>query len=129
MQARAILPLIDLVLLSFGAILACMTEMERVEYVPVELARAGRGAVAVKHGDFDVITASSAGLFLNAEPVTREELPGRLRGREVVLRAAGDVPTETTLGLTSDLIELGMDVSLGVEGETGLQSMQKEAAP
>lgn len=129
MQAKALLPLIDLVLLSFGAILACMTEMERVEYVPVELAQVGRGAVAVKHGDFDVITASSAGLFLNAEPVTREELPGRLRDREVVLRAAGDVPTEMTLGLTSDLIELGIDVSLGVEGETGLQNTSGRSAP
>jgi len=129
MQARAILPLIDLVLLSFGAILACMTEMERVEYVPVELARVGKGAVAVKHGDFDVVTASPDGLFLNAEPVTRKELPGRLRGREVVLRAAGEVPTEVTLGLTSELIELGVDVSLGVTAQTGRQREYERSRP
>ena len=58
-MAKAILPLIDLVFLTLGSVLAMMTQMERVTAMPVTLAEVGQGSAVVQRGDFDVLTVSA----------------------------------------------------------------------
>ena len=115
MGMKAILPLIDLVFLTLGAILGVMTQMERVESIPVQIAQVGHGAAIVQQGDFRLLALTPKGLTLDSRPVTRTALLSQCAGQDFVLRIQKDVPTEQTLKLLADLVGAGCDVSLEVD--------------
>ncbi len=115
MDIRAILPLIDFVFLTLGAILAAMTQMERITAMPVEIARVGPGAAVVRQGRFSVLTLRSDGMALDGVPITAEELPSVVTGRQLILRAERSLSPQTLLGVLADLLAAGADVSLEVE--------------
>ena len=115
MGMKAILPLVDMVFLGLGALLGVMTQMERVESIPVQIAQVGHDAAIVQQGDFRLLTLTSKGLTLDSRPITRTTLLSQSAGEDFVLRIQKDVPTEQTLKLLADLVGAGCDVSLEVD--------------
>ena len=115
MDARSILPLIDLVFLTLGAILAAMTQMERVTALPVELAEVGPGAAIVRQGEFMVLTVRAESLALDGVALTAQELPALVAGGQVVVRCAGELPSQRLLEVVAEVLGAGADVSLEVE--------------
>lgn len=114
MEAKTILPLIDKVLLSMGALLTIMVHMELVTALPVDVARVDPGAAAVERGDFSVLTLTRDGMSLDGEPIERDRLSRLAGGKRIVLRAQRDLPTEDTLRVLADLVKWGANVSLQV---------------
>ncbi len=62
MNGKTMVPLIDLVFLTLGSILAAMTQMERVEAIPVAVAQVAGSGQAVQRGEFDVVTVTARGV-------------------------------------------------------------------
>ena len=117
MQAKSILPLIDLVFLTLGSLLGIMSHMERVTALPIELAQVGRGAAIVKHGHFSVVTLTEEGVTVDGDPVAPGELGDRVWRKDVVLRPAKTVQTGRTQQVLADLVRAGARVSLEVSEE------------
>jgi biopolymer transport protein ExbD len=115
MDARSILPLIDLVFLTLGAILAAMTQMQRVTALPVELAQVGPGAAIVRQGDLVIVNLLADGMAIDGVPVTAESMPAMVAGRQVIVRCARSLPSERLLGAVAELVAAGTNVSLEVE--------------
>ena len=114
-MTKAILPLLDIVFLTLGSVLACMTQMERVTALPVSVAKVGSGAASVQQGEFDILTLSVEGMALNGRPTSEEQLSGELEGRRVILRAEQSLPTERTLTVLAALVRAGAEVSVEVK--------------
>ncbi len=121
MRTQAMMPLIDLVFLTLGSVLAAMTQMERVTALPVELARVGQGAVVVQQGEFDVLVMKGTGIFLNDEPVDPNALRARLTGRRVVLRVERDLTAGRMMETLAMLHEVATEVSLEVSAHPTLR--------
>jgi biopolymer transport protein ExbD len=115
MKTEILLPLLDIVFLSMGAVLAFMTQMERVPALDIELARVGSGAAVVQHGDFVAVSVTETEIYVDGRSVARENLAGQVSGRRCVLRAGRQVNTQRTLEVLSDLIRAGSDVALQVD--------------
>lgn len=115
MDARTILPLLDLFCLSVGALVGLLSQMEHVTSIPIALAQVGQGSAIVTQGEFVIVTLSEDGMTLDGEPVSSEELPAAVAGRQVVLRPAGDMPTQETLWVLAQLAKTGADVSIEVK--------------
>jgi len=128
MCPKTILPLIDLVFLTLGSVLGAMTQMERVESIPVEVAKVGTGSAAVRHGKFEIIALNADGLTLNGKPAKLDELTGRLAGKEVVLRADRGLPTQRTLAVLGSLAGAGARVAVEVTqtGSTGPETKGRQ---
>ena len=118
MSGKTIVPLIDLVFLTLGSVLAAMTQMQRVESIPVAVSRVGAGAAATPDGQFDVVALTGQGLTWNGQAVAEEQLPDKAAGKNVVLRAQRDLPTERTLGVLAGLTRAADKVSLEVRPHT-----------
>jgi biopolymer transport protein ExbD len=116
-MGKAIVPLIDLVFLTLGSVLAMMTQMERVTAMPVTLAEVGTGSAVVQRGDFDVLTVSAEGLSLNGEPVALEKVASRLAGKRVILRADRALPVERAWRVMAELHKAGCEVAAEVREE------------
>ena len=114
-MTKAILPLIDIVFLTLGSVLACMTQMERVTALPVSVAKVGSGAASVQEGEFEVLTLTTEGMILNGQPTSEEQLSEELGNRRVILRAEQSLPTERTLTVLAALVRAGADVSVEVK--------------
>ena len=110
-----ILPLVDLVFLALGGVLACMTQMQVIRALPVDVACVGRGSVVVLHDNFKVLTLTSKGMSLDGQPITKEQLPFRVSNEKIVLRAHKQLPTQDTVSLLSVLAEAGAEVSIEIE--------------
>lgn len=115
MTGKAILPLIDLVFLTLGSILGVMTEMERVETLPVDITRVGQGASVVKHGRFEIVALTKEGLSLNGEVIALNELVTRVAGTDVVLRADRSLPAGRMVEVIAQLVLAGANVSVEVK--------------
>ncbi len=115
MGARSMLPLIDLVFLTLGAILAAMTQMERVTALPLDVARVGSGAAVVRQGRFSVLSVYNGGMTLDGELISRSQLHVAVAGRQIVLRAERALPTQVLLSVLAEMVRAGADVSLEVE--------------
>ena len=120
-MGKTIVPLIDLVFLTLGSVLAMMTQMERVTAMPISVAEVGSGSAIVQHGKFDVLTLSEGGLTLNDNPVAAEHLDTRLAGKRVVLRADRKLPIERVLRVMVGLHKAGCEVSVEVREEPSTQ--------
>ena len=116
MGARSIVPLIDLVFLTLGAILAAMTQMERVTALPVDVAQVGPGAAMIWQGDFSVLSLRADGMAIDGQPI--ETIPATVAGRQIVVRAERTLETQTLLEALAELVRLGAEVSLEVEEGT-----------
>jgi biopolymer transport protein ExbD len=115
MKTTAVVPLLDVLFLALGAILAQMTEMERVTVLPVELEdRVGQAAV-VRTGEFVVVTLDAAGLSVDGERIDAARLREHTVDRDVVARADRGVPTGETLRLLAALRDVGAHVELEVD--------------
>jgi biopolymer transport protein ExbD len=114
-NAKTAIPLIDLILLTLGSVLAAMTQMQRIEAIDVDVARVGPGPVAVRRGEIRIVTVSDDGLTLDGQAVRREQLADALAGSEVVLRAERSLPTQRTLALLAELTRAAGSVSVEVE--------------
>ena len=127
MSGKTVIPLIDLVFLTLGSVLAAMTQMERIEAIPVAVARVGAGGASIRRGPLDVVTVTGDGLTCNGQPVTEEQLGSRLGGRPVVLRAHRALATERTLAVLDRIARTAADVSLEVrrDAETDEQGERR----
>jgi len=116
-KTAALLPLLDVLFLALGAILAQMTEMERVTVLPVELEdRVGHAAV-LRTGDFVVVSLSEEGLAVDGETLSIDDprLAVRVRDRDVVARVDRRLPTGSTVQLLAVLRDAGAHVELEVD--------------
>lgn len=114
MESRTMLPLIDKVFLSLGALLAIMAQMELIKSIPVEIAEVGTGAAVIQQGELSILSLTSEGMTLDGVPVSRSELVQDIAGRRLVLRADKDMPTQETFELLAELVRAGADVSVEV---------------
>jgi biopolymer transport protein ExbD len=119
----AILPLVDLVFLALGAMLACMTQMELIHTLPVEVTRIGKGPAVPQHGKIEVLTLTAQGMTLNGEPITEHELVSSVTNKKIVLRVYKGLPTEATINVIAKLAEAGAEVSIEVK-ETNFSNDQ-----
>jgi len=119
----AILPLVDLVFLALGAMLACMTQMELIQTLPVEVTRIGKGSAVPQHGKFAVLTLTERGMTLDGKPITEHELASKVANKKIVLRAYKGLPTQDTISVIAKLAEAGAEVSIEVE-EKSLSNYQ-----
>lgn len=113
MNARAIVPLIDLVFLTLGTLLVIFTRLEEVETIPVELAKVGSGAVA-NTAPATFVTLAEDGLYVGDRPVDSDALVREVAGRRVILTAAPKVSFSRAIALFSRLKEAECEVSLRV---------------
>jgi len=111
----AILPLVDLVFLALGAMLACMTQMELISTLPVEVTRIGKGSAVPQHGKIEVLTLTAQGMTLNGKPITENELASKVANKRIVLRAYRGLPTEVTIKVIAKLAESGAEVTIEVK--------------
>jgi biopolymer transport protein ExbD len=116
MRAKELIPLLDVLFLALGAILAQMTEMERVTVLPVELEDRVGTAPVLRTGEFAVLTLDTEGLALDGERLEESAAMARLRGRDVVARVDRRLPTGDALRLLAMLREAGAHVELEVDG-------------
>ena len=114
MGAKAMLPLIDCILLTLGTVLGAMTQMHRVQALPVSVARVGRGSAIVQNGRYELLSLTAEGLQWKDRILTETDAAAELAGRQVVLRADRTLPTERTLQVVATLSKAGVDVSLEV---------------
>jgi len=114
-MTKAILPLIDIVFLTLGSVLACMTQMERVTAMPVSVAEVGSGSAVVQQGKFEVLTLTPGGMTLNGKPVVAERFESELAGKRVVLRVDRDLPTGRVWKVMARLHRAGCDISAEVK--------------
>ena len=114
MGAKAMLPLIDCILLTLGTVLGAMTQMQRVQALPVSVARVGRGSAVVQSGRYELLSLTAEGLQWKDRTLTEADAATELAGRQVVLRADRTLPTERTLQVVAALSKAGVDVSLEV---------------
>lgn len=115
----AILPLVDLVLLALGGVLACMTQMEVVHTLPVEVARVGKGAAIVEQGKFKILTLTPEGMTLDGTPITEDEFSLKVVNEKIILRTYKDMPTQDTVNAIAKLAAAGAEVSIEVNEMTG----------
>ena len=115
MRSYTILPLVDLIFLAFGGALCCMTQMEIIRALPVEVTQVGRGASVVNHGQFEILTLTGEGMTLDGEPVTRQALMERAPGKQIVLRVEEALPTGKTIQIIAELVSVDAQVSLEVK--------------
>ena len=108
-------PLLDVLFLALGAILAQMTEMERVTVLPVELEDRVGNAAVLRTGEFAVVSLDEDGLAIDGERVDEAEAMSELRGRDVVARVDRRLPTGDTLRLLALLKDAGAHVELQVD--------------
>ena len=126
MQAKAIVPLIDLVFLTLGSILGIMSQMERVTALPVDVVRVGQGAAVVKQGRFAVVCVTGDGITLDGKVVTVDDIAGRAGTKEVVLRVEQSIPTGRTQQILAGLFKAGLKVSLEVRDQVSSPDYTKE---
>lgn len=117
----ALLPLIDLVFLALGAVLACMTQMDIVRALPVEVSRVGKGSAIVENTELSILAVGEDGMSLDGVPVTVEGLLSETPTGKIVLRADRNLPTEKTVAILAILAEAGANVSIEVD-ETDIQN-------
>jgi biopolymer transport protein ExbD len=115
MNAKAMIPLIDIVFLSLGSLLGVMSQMELIEGIDVEISEVGPGGAAAQTGEFQVVSIGTAGLLLDDQLVTRDQLAAQLTGGRVILRAERGLPTQQTLELLAELSRLCDEVAIEVE--------------
>ncbi len=120
-MGKAIVPLIDLVFLTLGSVLAMMTQMERVTAMPVSLAEVGKGSAIVQHGEFDVLTISEDGLAFNGDPVGIEQIESRLAGKRIALRADRKLAVERVWRVMARLHKAGCEVAAEVREEPSIE--------
>ena len=114
MNARMMVPLIDLVFLTLGSVLVAMTQMERVESIAVGVARVGRGAAIVQRGELEVLSVTPEGLRLGERAIAPAELADAVAGKRVVIRAERSMPTQRTLAVLAEVLDAGAEASIEV---------------
>ena len=118
MKVQTVLPFLDMVFLSMGALLAMMVQMEHVTSIPIDTPRIGPGGAIVERGEFHVVTLDQTGITLNGQPIEQDRLMTSVAGERVVLRVERSIPTEETAGLLAALIGVGAMPSLEVRERT-----------
>jgi len=115
MTGKTMVPLIDLVFLTLGSILAAMTQMERVEAIPVAVAQVAGSGQAVQRGEFDIVTVTADGVTVGKRVVDEDRLADVIAGRRVVLRAERTLPTQRTLAVLARITETASEVTIEVQ--------------
>jgi biopolymer transport protein ExbD len=115
LDGRFIIPLIDMLFLTLGAALAAMTQMDRVESLPVEVARIGPGVAGVDPGEFAVLSVDPQGMALDGVPIELADVARAAAGLRVVVRADRRLETQTLVWVLAELARGGCKVSLEVE--------------
>jgi len=109
------IPMIDLVFLTLGAIVAMLTQMELIQSIPVSLARVGQGAAEVTTGELDVVTLSDSGLTLNGRSIGLPEIATRDVWNDVVLRVDRAVESERMIEVLAELAKVEARVQIEVK--------------
>ncbi len=113
-MTKSMVPLIDLVFLTLGSVLAAMTQMEQVEALAVDVSRVGTGQAITQQGELRIVTLTEQGLELEGEKLTAQQIAQRVGTEKIVLRARKSLPTEQTLQALADLAEVRLNVILEV---------------
>ena len=117
MDNRGILPLIDLVFLTLGAILAAMTDMQVVHALPIDVATVGQGAAIVRQGQFAILVVEADRLTIDGQAVTMEDLASNLSVERVIVRADRKLETQRLLRVVAELARVGVEMSIEVREE------------
>ncbi len=119
MQARVILPLIDLAFLSLGAIVAILSQTQLIRSLPVEVTEIGRGIAVITRDEVTVITITRDGLYVDGLDVGLDELGGIVEGSLALVRVDRRVPTERLVTVMSVLAANGVEIRIEVEEASG----------
>jgi len=111
----ALLPLVDLVFLALGGILACMTQMEVIHALPIEVTQVGTRASVVRQGSFSILALDSQTMTLDGKDIALEEVPANVMNKKIILRADKELPTQRTVEMLALLAQSGADVSIEVK--------------
>jgi biopolymer transport protein ExbD len=109
------IPMIDLVFLTLGAIVALLTQMELIRSIPVSLTRVGQGSSVVTTGEFDVVTLTAQGLTLNGRSIELDEIARRDSWNEVVFRVDREVHSEEMIGVLAEFAKVEAHVQIEVK--------------
>ena len=121
MNGKTMVPLIDLVFLTLGSILAAMTQMERVEAIPVAVAQVAGSGQAVQRGEFDVVTVTARGVTVGKRVVDEARLAEEIAGRRVVLRIERTLPTQRALAVLARITDVASEVTIEVRRDKTAQ--------
>ena len=116
MSPRSMLPLVDLVFLTLGVIVATMTQMQHVTTLSVELAEVGPDAAEVRTDPIDVIALAHDGtMSIDGSVIDDDQLCDRINDASVVLRADRRLHVERLFEVLAELRRCGIDVSVEVD--------------
>ncbi len=114
MNAKAMVPFIDIVFLTLGSLLGVMIEMRRVDALNIDISEVGRGGSVVTSRETRIVALTADGLHLDGTLVTPDILDEQLGGANVVLRADRTLSTETTLDTLATLSDVCAAVAVEV---------------
>ena len=118
----AILPLVDLVFLALGGVLACMTQMEVIHALPISVTRVGKGSAVVQHEKFAILTVAADGMSLDGKPITKDQLPSQVTNKKIILRVDKALPTQKTVQVIGELAKAVTEMSIEVKESDSLTS-------
>ena len=106
MNARGIIPLIDLGFLPLGAVVALLAESEFLERLPIDLARAPGGEERSEATPEHVaVTVLVDRVLVDGVLTQPQDLAGLLVGRDVVVRPGAGLDAERLLAVLRELTE------------------------
>lgn len=118
MNARSMLPLIDLGFLTLGAVVALLAESSprKIEMIPVDLASASAGSSQLLDvREPVVVTVTPGALLVGDQESTLDALVGAINGRDVILQPDKGSDAQDLIGVMSTLTAAGIDVRLAVK--------------
>ena len=117
-NVEGLLPLIDIVFLTLGTLLVCMTRMDMVKSVDVNFVRLGAAQIATVQLEEPVFVAVRPGqLFVDEQEVDPGQAKALVSGRQVVVRAYQSVPYGEVLRLVGNLKDAAANITLEVKSE------------
>lgn len=114
MQSRVFIPLIDLVFLSLGAIVAILSQTQLIQSFAVEVTQVGAGIAAITRQEITVVTVTDQGTFVDGDPVDLGGLAGAVDGRLALLRVDQHVPADVLINVVSVLAADGVELRIEV---------------
>jgi biopolymer transport protein ExbD len=115
MQAKLLIPMIDLAFLSLGAIVALLSQTQLIHSLPVDVSEVQPGIAAIERDDLAVVTVTADGLTLDGTPIDLDALAAGVGERLALLRVERRVPTETLVGVMSALAAGEVEIRIEVE--------------
>jgi len=124
LNARSMLPLIDLGFLTLGAVVALLAESSprKIEMIPVDLASASAGSSQLLDvREPVVVTVTPGAILVGDQPSSLDSLVASINGRDVILQPDRGSDAQDLIVVMSTLTAAGIDVRLAVKPSPATQ--------